>query len=172
MKYKIGDRVFIKPWKLMEKEYGLDNKEWINGDCCFNSQMERELKGRNRIIVITRVVIGDELSYYKSKLDGELKAWGWNVIDNMIAGYAFDYDEEAEFSDSVKDKKCWHKDIFCAFAPEKDYPYVTKRSIFCYARPLKKEPEIEITVKINGKEGKLSDVSEETLRNIKEKEQK
>jgi len=34
-----------------------------------------------------------------------------------------------------------------------------------------KQPQIEITVKINGKEAKLSDISDETLQNIKKLEQ-
>ncbi len=36
-----------------------------------------------------------------------------------------------------------------------------------YIRPIKQEPEIEINVKINGKDAKLSDISDETIKAIK-----
>ena len=39
-----------------------------------------------------------------------------------------------------------------------------------HMRPIQKQPEIEITVSINGKPAKLSDISDETLRKIKEAE--
>lgn len=40
---------------------------------------------------------------------------------------------------------------------------------YVHARPIPKTPEIEITVKVNGKEVSLSEISDETLLKIKEK---
>ena len=39
-----------------------------------------------------------------------------------------------------------------------------------YAKDIEEDPSIEISVKINGKEAKLSDISDETLKRIKELE--
>lgn len=167
MRYKVGDRVFIKPWKLMEKDCGLDVYGKIKHKKIFISSMERILIGRNRIAKILSV--SDDC--YGVQLDGEEREWRYAILDDMIAGYAFDYDKKAEFSDNRRD---WYMLSFRGFAPGTEYPYSTGMYApsykWRYARPLSKESEIEINVKINGKEAKLSNVSDETLRNIKEKE--
>lgn len=167
MKYKVGDRVFIKPWKLMEKECGLYKDGDIKCKGMFTHNMEKDLMGRNRIAKISSVY----RAYYGIQLDGQEFEWRYIIFDDMIAGYAFDYGEKAEFSD---DEGTWQILSFWGFAPGVYYPYLAGSNAplygWRYARPLPKEPEIEITVKINGKEAKLSDIPDEILRKIKAKE--
>ena len=43
-----------------------------------------------------------------------------------------------------------------------------KTVIWSHAKEVEEKPNIEITVKINGKEAKLSDISEETLKKLRE----
>jgi hypothetical protein len=168
MRYKIGDRVFIKPWKLMEKEFGQLCEDITTTSSLFTKQMESQLKGRNRIVTINYIGLGG----YHVILDGETEVWtskvcgAWTITDDMIAGYAFDYDEEIEVSDSGY---VWRNKLYIGFAPGKACPYLTNFAYHRYARPIRK-PEIEIAVKINGRDAKLSDISEETLRNIRNKE--
>jgi hypothetical protein len=49
--------------------------------------------------------------------------------------------------------------------PNRSYPIIGTHTAWKHA---KEAPSIEITVKINGKEAKLSDVSDETLQKLKE----
>lgn len=77
----------------------------------------------------------------------------------------------------------WREHRFLAYAPSgkvitfdssNEYEkYEDKDEFECYewnhARHIPVEPTIEITVKVNGKESKLSDISKETLLKIREK---
>ena len=61
MKYKVGDRVKIKTWEEMEKEFGLDINEDIKLDNSsnvfnINKLMEKELSelDTDRVITIVR----------------------------------------------------------------------------------------------------------------------
>jgi len=54
MKYKVGDKVKIKTWKEMEKEYGLTERRNINLRPYFMKEMEEQLNENflDRIIKI------------------------------------------------------------------------------------------------------------------------
>lgn len=61
-----------------------------------------------------------------------------------------------------------------AYMKEYLFPYVCidgdgEYTPYKHAKPIPERPEIEITVKVNGKEAKLSDISDETLKTLKEK---
>ena len=58
MNYKVGDKVKIKTWKEMEKEFGLNNFESINCDFCFIKEMEEKLNEKfpNRILTIESII--------------------------------------------------------------------------------------------------------------------
>lgn len=163
MKYQKGDRVFIKPRKMMEEEYGLKNCEQINITPVFSQEMEKQLRGRNRIITIADVCV----DHYRTCRDGELGRWGtcsgWSITDDMIAGYAFDWGEEIEVSDNGKH---WTKRIFQGFSPGTKLSYKSSDISFAFARPIH-EPKIEIDVKVNGEAVSLSKLSEETLLRIR-----
>jgi len=167
MNYQEGDRVFIKPQKLLKQEYGVDSD---NDLCCgaiwFRQDMEEDLKGRNRIATITEV----QEQWYRVKLDGDEDEWNFFLSDEMIAGYAFDWGEEIEVRDNDRDEKDWRIRTFYGFIAGREYSYsaggpclrYAGGSCWRYARPIRK-PDIKITVEINKKPAKLSEISEETL---------
>ena len=73
MKYKVGDKVKIKTWESMEKEYGLrthlqikDNGIRLKGTCFFKEDEEKISKNNfDRILTIKRVL--KEYDYYKTE---------------------------------------------------------------------------------------------------------
>ncbi len=141
MKYKKHDRVVIKPWKLMEKEFGLtDNGHISGGSVCFLCQMERALKGTDRVIEL-----GEELSlYYKTTFPN---GSDWNITDDHILGYAFEYGEEIEVSDGGKN---WYKAIFSTYHPRGgSLSVMTTDTYYKHARPIR-TPDIKITVEYGG----------------------
>jgi hypothetical protein len=143
-------KYFVKPWKLMEKEYGADESNlYIT---CGKRGWTRGMEGicpSNRIITVNN----DQWA-------------GFNISPEMLVGPAFEWGEEAEFSDGGIN---WFKHKFLGIAPGVDRPYVTNNFRWKQAR-LIQELIIEINVKINGKEAKLSDISDETFRKLKEAE--
>jgi len=60
MKYKIGDRVEIKTWGQLEKEFGIhsDNDKWIDCPHLFTTVMEKELEslGNGRVVTISDMI--------------------------------------------------------------------------------------------------------------------
>ncbi len=84
MKYKIGDKVKIKTWEEMEKEYGKRGKN-INCAYTFVKEMEEDLEkiNTNRIVTI-KEIIENEFYYMK-----ELPRWSWS--DDIIKCLAKNY---------------------------------------------------------------------------------
>ncbi len=96
MKYKIGDKVRIKTWEQMEKEFGLskysegriDNPD---KNCRFIYFMEKELNEKFHDRVITIKEIKNDLAlvckYYR------IKEIDYYWTDNMIECLVSDYKE-------------------------------------------------------------------------------
>jgi len=177
LKYKVGDRVFIKPYKLMVEQYGTHP---VPGGYPFFKNMEAGLQGKNRIVTIRECCD----RYYYVARDSRQETWSgvysysWPIVttipitDEMIAGRAFDYGEEIEVSD---DQRSWHKETFCGFVPEGKHPYCVKSKngvlwLYRHVRPLKEEKlDINIEVTINGEKASLADISDETLQKARKK---
>ena len=91
MKYKIGDKVKIKTWDQMEKEYrcwgGIYSSEgkYIGCKCNFVQEMEIDINQNhpNRILIIRKKVSGDYL----------MEESEWRFSDDMIECLAEDYKE-------------------------------------------------------------------------------
>jgi hypothetical protein len=58
MKYKVGDKVIIKTWKVMEEEFGLNISGNIKCHLGYISSMEKEINrlNINRIVTIKQIV--------------------------------------------------------------------------------------------------------------------
>ena len=92
----------------------------------------------------------------------------FDVSEDMIESPAYFIGKEYEFSDNKKD---WNKDIYVGYIGHDNtdlgYSHQSQNSVWDYVREIK-EPDIEITVKINGNEVRLSEISEETLLKIRQ----
>ena len=167
MEYKVGDRVFIKPWKLMEEEGCITGNEGCGVSCRWSKFMETSLKGTDRIITITEAYGGHYKGTHRLTSIFESNSF----CDEHIAGLAFDYGEEIEIK---QNSSCihWVKERYVGFVNGSGVPYCTASpgATYCQSRKIVRKlqtPSIEITVKVNGEETKLSDISEETLLNIR-----
>ena len=176
MKYKVGDRVFIKPWELMVREFGvLDEYEDMGAHinqprwpwCHYD---ELKLAHTDRILTITHVE-----NHYNGIHPLSEKLFIFD--DDSVAGYAFDYGEMIEVSDDGYD---WNTCPFVGFAAGlTDFgEYITRREGCCtlawqYARPLKKEnpfkkeKQVSIEVRCNGELIDPNVISKETWDRIR-----
>ena len=163
MKYKIGDRVRVRQWKAMEREYGLDDfgdiKIPIRG---FASEM-REFCG----MIATIDDVRD--NYYKLDIDGHIFYW----VDEMFEGYAFEYGDKIEVSNNGFR---WQKVRYVEYIDGIDNPYVAVRKgaeeffergrkfgieFWKYARPIQKGHKIII-------DDKEIEISEESYKKLRE----
>jgi hypothetical protein len=138
----------VKPWKLLEEQYGLNENQNINCRITWTKRMEGELNDYGRVIKVTN------------------NQWNlWGISEDMLLGPYIPYGTEVEVSDYGEE---WSRKTFVSYVHGSDYPVMAGVDGWKYVRLIDHEPSIEITVKINGKECKLSDISEETLRKIRE----
>ena len=169
-KYDVGDKVVIKPWWLMVKQYGFVTEDIYTEDdkriACnyrFSSGMEKELEGTDRVVEIGRVNCN---TYYStnSPLQGHF------ITDEMILGYHFEYGDEVEVSDTNFPNKVIRTFSHYNLSNNSQEGVVVENGNILenwkYALHVQKL-SIEIDVKINGKDAKLSDISEETLKRLR-----
>jgi len=87
MKYKVGDKVKIKTWKELEKEFGLNPVGNINCKLpSFINTIEKELNAlnTNRILTIRKI---DE-DYYNTYLMEEISChWSEDMIECLVEEY-------------------------------------------------------------------------------------
>ena len=81
MRYKVGDRVKIKTWKAMEKEFANSTSEGIKCQKTFLCCMEQELKELKCNRILTIKAIYDDF-YITEEMD-------WNFSNDMIAYLAY-----------------------------------------------------------------------------------
>ena len=153
-KYKEGDRVVMKPDSLCTGEHTLSA----------NRAALKRLRTTDRILCIR--VVGDV--YFNT--DGTRIPWGWCVSTCDILGYAFEWNEIIEVSD---DGDTWYRRNFSSYDPGSDYPIRANNNDrtdnvgWKYARCVKREDCLDVTVKLNGKEVHPSKVSETTWSNLR-----
>ncbi len=88
MKYKVGDKVRVRSWEDMEREFGLDEFGDINTEIWFAPPM-KEYCGK---VVEISEIVGN---YYKIRKDKEL----WSFTDEMLEPVIFDWET---FKDGTK----------------------------------------------------------------------
>ena len=160
--YKTGDRVIIKPWKLMEEQYGLTSKGVIKIPATFTLEMEKCLKDTDRVIKL-----GEKLQDTLFVGTGHLEHF--NISPDMILGYAFEYGEEIEVSDAGE---AWYLRVFSSYNPmEQNFPVRVGRGIdstctvgWRYARPV----QVKVIVRFfdENNEDITASISEETKRKL------
>ncbi len=87
MKYSYGDKVIIKTWEEMAKEYGTDSYNEINTEhYTFTSRMENiiHINNNQRIVTIDNVVSGTFECYYNIKEDTSNSEYKCKFTDEMI----------------------------------------------------------------------------------------
>lgn len=78
MKYKVGDKVTIRSWDDMKKEYGTDSAGDIKVPCIFNSEMKEYCGRKMTISEMRRSYLGDRYIYF---LEG---AEMWKFSEGMF----------------------------------------------------------------------------------------
>jgi len=174
MGFKRGDKVRVRQWKAMEREYGLDKNGDIDLPCKFTSDM-RDFCGK-----VVTISCGYEKFFgikdhegvydlvYKIKEDDGIHDW----LTSMFEGYAFEYGDKVEVSN---DGKCWKERVYVGYIDGAILPYMCvvggEEYLFYsrkgfniyywkYARPVQKH-----TITIDGKE---IEISEESYNKLKE----
>lgn len=75
-RYEVGDKVLIRDWDDMEREFGIGGADGINCECGFTKGMK---KFCNTVVEIVRVTAS---SHYRIKKEGEFRTF----TNDMIAG--------------------------------------------------------------------------------------
>ena len=162
MKYKKGDKVRVRQWKAMEREFG-ENLEYglILTPLHFTIEMSNYC---GKVVTISEVWN----DYYRIKEDNGASMW----TDDMFEGYAFEYGEEVEFSN---DELRWKRGIYVGYIDGTAFPYkavhpsdvdsfkageVYSNVGWKYARPIKKRHTITI-------DNHTIEISEESYQNLK-----
>jgi len=162
MKFKRGDKVRVRQWEAMEREYGLNIYGCIKTEGFrFNCDM-RVYCGK----VVTVSEVWDD--YYKIEEDNGASNW----TDDMFEGYAFEYGDEIEVSD---DEEHWERGFYIGYLDGFHLPYACATGgdkeafaegrkfhalFWKYARPIQKH-----RIVIDGKE---IEISEESYKKLKE----
>jgi len=88
----------------------------------------------------------------------------WLINPEMIESKAFKVGEQVEVSD---DDCSWKQAVFTGYEYCRNKSYLTTLDNHRFCRSIQ-EPNIEINIKINGKPAKLSQLSLETLKQLRD----
>ena len=102
MKYAVGEKVKIKTWQQMKKEYGVEHlKGWkkiknVDSPVPFTGYMEGLVKALNngRVLTVGKIVRNFKYECYVMK---EIDNWCWS--DHMIEGIDEDYRQQHYITD-------------------------------------------------------------------------
>ena len=167
MKYKVGDRVRVRQWEAMARQYKLLSNDNIG---IYKEYLYPFLKTNKKFCGQVVTIKKIENDCYRIEEDNERCCW----IDEMFEGYAFEYGEVADYSN---DGKKWERRIYMGYIDGSSYPYIGVHPLdekkfkegknfnlgsWKYARPIPKK----YTIIIDGVKIKIS---EEDYRILKEK---
>ena len=167
MEYKVGDKVRVRQWEAMARQYELLSNDNIG---IYKEYLYPFLKTNKKFCGQVVTIKKIENDCYRIEEDNERCCW----IDEMFEGHAFEYGEVAEFSDSGN---AWIRRIYVAYADGAERPYVTVDPIdvtgfkkgmsfaietWKHARPIPKKHTIII-------DGVEIEVSDEDYKALKEK---
>lgn len=115
LKYKVGDKVRVRQWDAMKREYGVNENGDIrapSGFLIFTSGM-KHLCGES--VIVEACEANSEL-FCRHGIDD----YPWWISEDVIEGYAFEYGEEIE----IKYYDDWNKRIFVGYVDGVDKPYI------------------------------------------------
>lgn len=110
MKFNPGDKVRVRQWKAMERQYGLTSRGNIPAGESFTTAMKR-FCGK-----VVTIASADVVGHYKIKEDNGDFWW----TDDMFEGHAFEYGDLIEVSDNEEN---WYKRIYVGYTDGAAYPY-------------------------------------------------
>jgi len=167
MKFKRGDKVRVRQWEAMEREFGSYDSGLLKTPVyCFSPDMAKYC---GKSVTIDFVIISEGCSSYYSIIED---GGNFNWTDAMFEGYAFEYGDEIEVSD---DEECWEKGFYIGYLDGFHLPYACATGgdkeafaegkkfhalFWKYARPIQKH-----RIVIDGKE---IEISEESYKKLKE----
>ncbi len=168
MKFKVGDKVRVRQWKAMKREFGVDGSNRIEIPCFYFVPEMAKYCGKS--VTIDSVVIDESYTTcYKIVEDNGVFSW----TDDMFEDYVFEYGDRIEVSN---DGNCWQERIYVGYIDGDNSPYLCviggeehsfysgKNFDSCqwsYARPIQKKHTIII-------DGKEIEISEESYKKLKE----
>jgi hypothetical protein len=115
MKYEKGDKVKVKTWDALEKEFGLNFYCQINTSIYLSKHMDDSIP-KNRIVTIENKIIEGVYTFNECP--------GFRFSDDMFEGLA---EPELKRGDLVVvsyDNLYWDKRIFLAYIKGADKPYI------------------------------------------------
>jgi hypothetical protein len=111
MKYKVGDKVKVRSWEDMEKEYGVDSGGFILAGTVYFSSDMRKFCGKR---VTIRIVIPEESAYF---VKGDMEDY-W-FTDAMLEGNSANTLFDKELNYSVRPELgltvCYFKDKYSLY---------------------------------------------------------